>query len=179
MTKDIDEKIGARSQKNWYGLKYKNPLKNYRVHEMPTGDQLPPHYITYLYTYERLREAFEILLSSSAACWVDFVCSSLPCIGSKINRFTSTDIFRFLVTPCLIFSPPFLFPCSLKKKLSIVPDVTRFLFEAVFDFKLPLMMAVSCIFHLLAISPCNYKRSIWYYKPIVLLCNHAFQLLCK
>ena len=44
MAKDIDEKIGAGSQKNWHGLKYKNPLKNYRVHEMPTGDQLPPHY---------------------------------------------------------------------------------------------------------------------------------------
>ena len=44
MAKDIDEKIGAMSQKNWHGLKYKNPLKNYRVHEMPTGDQLPPHY---------------------------------------------------------------------------------------------------------------------------------------
>ena len=46
MAKDIDEKIGARSQKNLYGLKYRNPLKNYRVHEMPTGDQLPPHYNT-------------------------------------------------------------------------------------------------------------------------------------
>ena len=44
MAKDIDEKIGARFQKNWHGLKYRNPLKNYRVHEMPTGDQLPPHY---------------------------------------------------------------------------------------------------------------------------------------
>ena len=44
MAKDIEEKIGAMSQKNWYSLKYKNPLKNYRVHEMPTGDQLPPHY---------------------------------------------------------------------------------------------------------------------------------------
>ena len=43
MAKDIDEKIGAMSQKNWHGLKYKNPLKYYRVHEMPTGDQLPPH----------------------------------------------------------------------------------------------------------------------------------------
>ena len=41
MAKDIEEKIGAMSQKNWYSLKYKNPLKNYRVHEMPTGDQLP------------------------------------------------------------------------------------------------------------------------------------------
>ena len=41
MAKDIDEKIGAMSQKNWHGLKYKYPLKNYRVHEMPTGDQLP------------------------------------------------------------------------------------------------------------------------------------------
>ena len=40
MAKDIEEKIGAMSQKNWHGLKYKNPLKNYRVHEMPTGDQL-------------------------------------------------------------------------------------------------------------------------------------------
>ena len=38
MAKDIDEKIGARSQKNSHGLKYKIPLKNYRVHEMPTGD---------------------------------------------------------------------------------------------------------------------------------------------
>ena len=44
MAKDTDEKIGAGSQKNWHGLKYKNPLKNYRVYEMPTGDQLPPHY---------------------------------------------------------------------------------------------------------------------------------------
>ena len=41
MAKEIDEKIGARSQKNWHGLKYKNPLKNYRVHEMPTGDNCP------------------------------------------------------------------------------------------------------------------------------------------
>ena len=32
MAKDIDEKIGAMSQQNWHGLKY----KNYRVHEMPT-----------------------------------------------------------------------------------------------------------------------------------------------
>ena len=46
MAKDIDEKIGARSQNNWHGLKYKIPLKNYRVHEMPTGDQLPPHYLS-------------------------------------------------------------------------------------------------------------------------------------
>ena len=45
MAKYIEEKIGAMSQKNWHGLKYKNPLKNYRVHEMPTGNQLPPHYI--------------------------------------------------------------------------------------------------------------------------------------
>ena len=45
MAKDIDEKIGAMSQKNWHGLKYKIPLKNDRVHEMPTGDQLPPHYM--------------------------------------------------------------------------------------------------------------------------------------
>ena len=44
MAKDIEEKIGAMSQKNWHVLNYKNPLKNYRVHEMPTGDQLPPHY---------------------------------------------------------------------------------------------------------------------------------------
>ena len=44
MAKDIEEKIGAMSQKNCHGLKYKYPLKNYRVHEMPTGDQLPPHY---------------------------------------------------------------------------------------------------------------------------------------
>ena len=44
MAKDIDEKIGAMSQKNWHGLKYKIPLQNDRVHEMPTGDQLPPHY---------------------------------------------------------------------------------------------------------------------------------------
>ena len=43
MAKDIEEKIGAMSQKNWHVLNYKNPLKNYRVHEMPTGDQLPPH----------------------------------------------------------------------------------------------------------------------------------------
>ena len=35
MAKDIDEKIGARPKKNWHGLKYKIPLKNYRVHEMP------------------------------------------------------------------------------------------------------------------------------------------------
>ena len=42
MAKDIDEKIGARSKKNWHGLKYKIPLKKHRVHEMPTGDQLPP-----------------------------------------------------------------------------------------------------------------------------------------
>ena len=42
MAKDIDEKIGARSQKNWHGLKYKNPLKNYLVHEMPTGEQFAP-----------------------------------------------------------------------------------------------------------------------------------------
>ena len=42
MAKDIEEKIGAMSQKNCHGLKYKYPLKNYRVHEMPTGDQLPP-----------------------------------------------------------------------------------------------------------------------------------------
>ena len=46
MAKDIEEKIGAMSQKNCHGLKYKYPLKNYRVHEMPTGDQLPPHYMT-------------------------------------------------------------------------------------------------------------------------------------
>ena len=45
MAKDIEEKIGAMSQKNCHGLKYKYPLKNYRVHEMPTGDQLPPHYL--------------------------------------------------------------------------------------------------------------------------------------
>ena len=44
MAKDIEEKIGAMSQKNCHGLKYKYPLKNYRVHEMPTGNQLPPHY---------------------------------------------------------------------------------------------------------------------------------------
>ena len=44
MAKDIEEKIGAMSKKNCHGLKYKYPLKNYRVHEMPTGDQLPPHY---------------------------------------------------------------------------------------------------------------------------------------
>ena len=44
MAKDIDEKIGAGSQKIWHGLKHKNPLKNYRVHEMPTGDQLLPYY---------------------------------------------------------------------------------------------------------------------------------------
>ena len=43
MAKDIEEKIGAMSQKNWHVLNYKNPLKNYRVHEMPTGDQLPPN----------------------------------------------------------------------------------------------------------------------------------------
>ena len=48
MAKYIDEKIGAMSQKDWHGLKYKNPLKNYRVHEMPTGDQLPPHYLCLL-----------------------------------------------------------------------------------------------------------------------------------
>ena len=48
MAKDIEEKIGAMSQKNWHVLNYKNPLKNYRVHEMPTGDQLPPHYYTIL-----------------------------------------------------------------------------------------------------------------------------------
>ena len=42
IAKDIDETIGARSQKIYHGLKYKNPLKN-NVHEMPTGDQLPPH----------------------------------------------------------------------------------------------------------------------------------------
>ena len=46
MAKDIEEKIGAMSQKNCHGLKYKYPLKNYRVHEMPTGDQLPPHYLS-------------------------------------------------------------------------------------------------------------------------------------
>ena len=46
MAKDIEEKIGAMSQKNGHGLKYKYPLKNYRVHEMPTGDQLPPHYLS-------------------------------------------------------------------------------------------------------------------------------------
>ena len=46
MAKDIEEKIGAMSQKNCHGLKYKYPLKNYRVHEMPTGDQLPLHYST-------------------------------------------------------------------------------------------------------------------------------------
>ena len=45
MAKDNEEKIGAMSQQNCHGLKYKYPLKNYRVHEMPTGDQLPPHYI--------------------------------------------------------------------------------------------------------------------------------------
>ena len=43
MAKDIDEKIGAMSQKIWYGLKYKIPLKKHRVHEMPTGDQLLPY----------------------------------------------------------------------------------------------------------------------------------------
>ena len=58
MAKDIDDKIGAMSQKNWHGLKYKNPLKYYRVHEMPTGDQLPPHYLimgieTCFYSWER------------------------------------------------------------------------------------------------------------------------------
>ena len=50
MAKDIEEKIGAMSQKNWHVLKYKNPLKNYRVQEMPTGDQLPPHYLPFLAT---------------------------------------------------------------------------------------------------------------------------------
>ena len=45
MAKDIGEKIGAMSQKNCHGLKYKNPLKKHRVHEMPTGDQLPPYYV--------------------------------------------------------------------------------------------------------------------------------------
>ena len=44
MAKDIGEKIGAMSQKNCHGLKYKNPLKKHRVHEMPTGDQLLPYY---------------------------------------------------------------------------------------------------------------------------------------
>ena len=38
MAKDIDEKIGARSPKNWHGLKYKIPLKKFRVHKMPMGD---------------------------------------------------------------------------------------------------------------------------------------------
>ena len=52
MAKDIEEKIGAMSQKNCHGLKYKYPLKNYRVHEMPTGDQLPPHYIAKEYRNE-------------------------------------------------------------------------------------------------------------------------------
>ena len=50
MAKDNEEKIGAMSQKNCHGLKYKYPLKNYRVHEMPTGDQLPPHYYSKLTT---------------------------------------------------------------------------------------------------------------------------------
>ena len=46
MAKDIEEKIGAMSQQNCHGLKYEYPLKTYRVHEMPTGDQLPPHYVS-------------------------------------------------------------------------------------------------------------------------------------
>ena len=69
MAKDIDEKIGARSKKKLHGLKYKIPLKNYRVHEMPTGDQLPPHYI-----------AGYILLNNEPYCtvrwgtvWVDTI----------------------------------------------------------------------------------------------------------
>ena len=41
MAKDIEEKIGAMSQKNCHGLKYKYPLKNYRVHEMPTETNCP------------------------------------------------------------------------------------------------------------------------------------------
>ena len=49
MAKDIEEKIGAMSQKTCHGLKYKYPLKNYRVHEMPAGDQLPPHYCVNLH----------------------------------------------------------------------------------------------------------------------------------
>ena len=47
MAKDIDEKIGARSQKICHGLKYKIPLKKHHVHEMPTGDQLPPHCVNF------------------------------------------------------------------------------------------------------------------------------------
>ena len=42
MAKDIEEKIGAMSQKNCHGLKYKYPLKNYRVHEMPTERPIAP-----------------------------------------------------------------------------------------------------------------------------------------
>ena len=43
MVKDNGQKIGATSQKIQHGKKYKVPLKNHRVHEIPTGDQLLPH----------------------------------------------------------------------------------------------------------------------------------------
>ena len=42
MAKDIDEQIGARSQKICHVLKYKNPSNKHHVHEMPTGDHFPP-----------------------------------------------------------------------------------------------------------------------------------------
>ena len=67
-------------------------------------------------------------------------------------------------------------------------DVTRFyfIFEAVFDFKLSLMMAVSCIFHFLAISPCYIllKTKLYLHMiNIVLLFYYVIilniQLLCK
>ena len=57
MAKDIDEKIGARSQKNWHGLKYKIPLKNYRVHEMPTGDQLRSFAVNGRCLHDHLRQS--------------------------------------------------------------------------------------------------------------------------
>ena len=78
MAKDIEEKIGAMSQKNCHGLKYKYPLKNYRVHKMPTGDQLPPHY-----KFEWARTE-EIIMIKKA--WCSEPCSVVQNINISCNR---------------------------------------------------------------------------------------------
>ena len=74
-------------------------------------------------------------------------CLHAHCAISHLHYSTSC-------TPCLPRRPPFF---SLAFSLDLVKVLTSrvyFIFVAVFDFKLSLMGADSCIFHLLAISPC-------------------------